>query len=99
MRNIFKVLIVIGYLLPVLTCIYVVATQIRIRDNTTEHVYTYKGFTSDDITLAMKFHGVTSVTITEFKCYFVNTKGDTINVFTDKCIEYLYKQKQKGMKK
>jgi hypothetical protein len=59
--------------------------------------YTYKDFSNKDIELAMKFHGVNSITITETECYFVR---DNVKVplFTDACIEYLYKHKQEEVK-
>ena len=34
--------------------------------------WNYKGFSDNDINLAMKFHGCLSVTITEKDCYFIN---------------------------
>jgi hypothetical protein len=60
--------------------------------------YTYKDFSNKDIEVAMRYHGVQSVTITETECYFVRNNVK-IPVFTDKCIEYLYKSKQKHVKK
>jgi hypothetical protein len=61
--------------------------------------YTYKNFTERDLTLAMKYHGVDMITITETECFFVNKDHVKVPVFTDGCIEYLYKNKQKEVKK
>jgi len=61
--------------------------------------YHYKNFTERDLTLAMKYHGVDMITITETECFFVNADHVKVPVFTDGCIEYLYKNKQKEVKK
>ena len=61
--------------------------------------YTYKNFTNKDIELAMKYNGANSITITETECYFINSKNEKCNLFNDKCIEYLYKNKQKEVRK
>lgn len=58
--------------------------------------YHYKDFTYMDIDNAMKYHGTDNCIIKEGQePYFVDAQGREIILFTDSCIEYLYKEKQK----
>jgi len=60
--------------------------------------YVYKDFTHKDIDAAMKYHGVNGCIIKEGEePYFVDEDGREIILFTNSCIEYLYKQKQGGV--
>jgi len=61
--------------------------------------YTYKNLSERDLTLAMQYHGIDMITITETECFFVNADHVKVPVFTDGCIEYLYKNKQKEVRK
>jgi len=60
--------------------------------------YSYKNFSEHDIELAMRYHGVSIVTITEHEVYFVNKDNVKVPLFTDGCIKYLYENKQKEVK-
>ncbi len=61
--------------------------------------YVYKDFSHKDIDNAMKYHGVDSCTIKEGEePYFTDKEGREIILFTDSCIESLYKNKQGGLK-
>ena len=61
--------------------------------------YQYKDFSSNDIEQAMKYHGTKSCIIREGQQpYFVDKDRREIILFTDSCIEYLYKQKQRELK-
>lgn len=57
--------------------------------------YQYKDWSSNDIELGMKYHGIDSVIITEKEVYFIRGKIKH-DLFTDECIEWIIKQKQKG---
>ena len=62
-----------------------------------EHIieYQYKDWSNMDISMAMKYHGVMSATITETEAFFYGKNNKKINLFTNDCIEYIIKEKQK----
>ena len=61
--------------------------------------YQYKDFSSNDINQAMKYHGTNSCIIkSNEQPYFIDKDGREIILFTDSCIESLYKNKQGGLK-
>lgn len=61
--------------------------------------YQYKDFSNKDIELAMKYHGTKSCVIKESEQpYFITKNGEKVILFTDSCIESLYKSKQRGLK-
>ena len=61
--------------------------------------YSYNGFYSNDIDHAMKYHGTNSCIIkSNEQPYFIDKQGREIILFTDSCIESLYKNKQGGLK-
>ncbi|NCB03201.1 MAG: hypothetical protein EOM67_13765 [Spirochaetia bacterium] len=58
--------------------------------------YQYKDFSSIDIEKAMKYHGTLSCIIKEGEPpYFVDSKGREVVLFTESCVEYLYKNKER----
>lgn len=60
--------------------------------------YTYKDWSSYDIELAMKYHGIQACTITDTQAYFIGKHNQQIKLFTDGCIEYIIKEKQRSEK-
>ena len=60
--------------------------------------YQYKGWSDKDISLAMKYHGTQSVTITEFQAYFIDKNNNKCNLFSNDCIAFIIKEKQKSQK-
>jgi len=60
--------------------------------------YQYKDWSDKDISLAMKYHGIQSVTVTEFEAYFVDKNNNKCTLFTDSCIDYIIKTKQRSEK-
>ena len=89
-----------------MVCILIITYSIvdlinHIKRNLTNPIveYQYKDFSNKDIELAMKYHGTVSCIIKEgLEPYFIDKDGHEIILFTDSCIEYLYKSKQGGLK-
>ncbi len=66
--------------------------------NSDDIEYTYKDWSSYDIELAMKYHGIQACTITDTQAYFIGKHNQQIKLFTDGCIEYIIKEKQRSEK-
>ena len=64
--------------------------------NSDDIEYTYKDWSSYDIELAMKYHGIQACTITDTQAYFIGKHNKQIKLFTDGCIEWIIKEKQRS---
>lgn len=89
-----------------IVCILIITYSIvnlinHIKQNLTNPIveYQYKDFSNKDIELAMKYHGTKSCVIKESEQpYFITKNGKKVILFTDSCIESLYKSKQGELK-
>ena len=101
MNKVNKVLELMLMLLAIVIAIQVINTINTLRQelaNSDDIEYQYKDWSSYDIELAMKYHGIQACTITNTQAYFIGKHNKQIKLFTDGCIEYIIKEKQRREK-
>ena len=101
MNKVNKVFELILMLLAIVIAIQVISTINTLRQelansDSDDIEYQYKDWSSYDIELAMKYHGIQACTITNTQAYFIGKHNKQIKLFTDGCIEYIIKEKQRS---
>ena len=64
--------------------------------NSDDIEYQYKDWSSHDIELAMKYHGIGFCNVSETEAYYYGKHNKKIKLFTDGCIEWIIKEKQRS---